>query len=179
MAKQYSQPPAMSIDTNKKYSVTFDTSKAGHGLAAATIRSPAGEQLMLQDNAFVERRLPQSIMRTLSNPEMDEYRRPFREPGEGRRPTLSWPRQVPVNGDPANVTEIVEDYGRWLVLSDVPKLFINADPGVLTVGAARDFCRTWPNQTEMTVKGLHFIQGDSPDEIGVALADFLQRLRGT
>jgi haloalkane dehalogenase len=157
--------------------LTFDPSRAGAGEMARAIRSAAGEQMMLQDNLFIEQRLPQSIMRTLGDEEMAAYRKPFLNPGEDRRPTLSWPRQVPVNGEPADVTAIVEDYGRWLAKSDVPKLFVNAEPGVLLTGPAREFCRSWPNQTEVTVRGLHFIQEDSPAEIGAALADFAKGLR--
>jgi haloalkane dehalogenase len=148
-----------------------------HARTAEGIRTETGEKMMLEDNLFVEQRLPMSIMRKLSEEEMAEYRRPFLRPGEDRRPTLSWPRQVPVAGIETEVSRIVEDYGRWLAQTDVPKLLINADPGVLLVGKAREFCRSWPNQTEVTVRGLHFIQEDSPEEIGAALADFVQRLR--
>jgi len=155
----------------------FRPSRDGSGSVAAAIRSSAGERMMLEENAFVEQRLPASIMRRLTDEEMDAYRKPFRVPGEDRRPTLSWPRQVPVNGEPANVAAIVEEYGAWLAKSAVPKLFINAEPGVLTVGAARDFCRTWPNQTEVTVEGLHFIQEDCPDKIGAAIAEFVRTIR--
>jgi haloalkane dehalogenase len=149
--------------------------KAGDTFKA--IRSPAGEQMILQDNMFVERMLPRSILRTLSDEEMAVYRKPFVTPGEDRRPTLSWPRQIPINGEPADVTAIVADYAAWLKQSDIPKLFINADPGVLTTGSSREFCRSWPNQTEVTVRGLHFIQEDSPAQIGQALADFVRQLR--
>ena len=97
---------------------------------------------------------------------MAEYRRPFTSPGEDRRPTLTWPRQIPIEGEPEDVVAVVEDYARWLAGSQVPKLFINADPGSILVGRQREFCRAWPNQTEVTVKGLHFLQEDSPDEIG-------------
>ena len=108
---------------------------------------------------------------------MAVYRKPFANPGEDRRPTLSWPRQIPIEGRPGDVVKIVEDYGRWLARSDLPKLFVNADPGSILVGRQRKFCRTWPNQTEVTVKGTHFIQEDSPDEIGKAVADFVRGLR--
>jgi haloalkane dehalogenase len=140
-------------------------------------RSPAGEEMVLTKNVFVERVLPFSIMRKLDDAEMAEYRRPFAEPGEGRRPTLSWPRQIPLEGEPADVVRVVEDYGAWLKSSDMPKLFINADPGSILTGRLREFCRAWPNQTEVTVKGTHFIQEDSPDEIGQAVAAFVRRLR--
>ena len=114
-------------------------------------------------------------MRKLSDDEMAEYRRPFLEPGEDRRPTLTWPRQIPVEGEPADVVKVVEDYSAWLAKSDVPKLFINADPGSILVGRQREVCRAWRNQQEVTVKGLHFLQEDLPDEIGQAVADFVRR----
>src|SRR5262245_27244933 len=141
-----------------------------------TMRSPAGEEVVLQKNVFVERILPASVIRPLTPAEMDEYRRPFREPGEGRRPTLMWPREIPIGGEPADVVAIVEDYGRWLAATATPKLFVNADPGSILVGAQREFCRTWPNQSEVTVPGRHFIQEDSPAEIGQAIAAFLRDL---
>lgn len=136
-------------------------------------RSPAGEEMVLEKNTFVERVLPGSILRDLSDAEMAEYRRPFAEPGEGRRPTLTWPRQIPIAGEPADVTAIAQDYANWLGESDVRKLFIDAEPGAILTGAQRDLCRSWPNQTEVTVKGSHFIQEDSAAEIGAALADWL------
>ena len=140
-------------------------------------RSPAGEDLILAKNMFVERVLPGSILRRLSEEEMTEYRRPFANPGEDRRPTLSWPRQIPIAGAPAEVVAIVEDYARWLSASPIPKLFLNAEPGSILVGRQREFCRRWPNQTEVTIKGLHFVQEDSPSEIGAAVAAFVRRLR--
>ena len=140
-------------------------------------RSDAGEDMILAKNMFVERILPGSILRKLADEEMAEYRRPFASPGEDRRPTLSWPRQIPIEGAPADVVAVVEDYARWLAGSDIPKLFINADPGSILVGRQREFCRSWPNQTEITVKGLHFLQEDSPDEIGQAVADFVRKVR--
>jgi haloalkane dehalogenase len=139
-------------------------------------RSPAGEVMVLEQNVFVERVLPGSILRKLGDAEMDVYRRPFRSPGEDRRPTLTWPRQIPIDGEPADVTEIVRDYAGWLAESSVPKLFVDAEPGAILVGPQRDFCRTWPNQTEVTVKGIHFVQEDSPDEIGRAIAAWRGRL---
>jgi len=139
-------------------------------------RSPAGEEVVLRKNVFVERVLPASVIRRLTEEEMAVYRRPYLDPGESRRPTLTWPRQIPLDGEPADVVELVEGYGKWLSISDVPKLFINADPGMILVGPQREFCRAWPNQQEVTVKGLHFIQEDSPAEIGQAIADFLTRL---
>lgn len=140
-------------------------------------RSPAGEQLVLKDNVFVEQVLPGAIMRPMTEAEMTVYRKPFLAEGEDRRPTLSWPRQIPIDGEPADVVAIVAEYAAWLTKSSIPKLFVNAEPGALLKGRARDFCRTWPNQTEVTVKGAHFIQEDSPDEIGTAVADFVRRLR--
>ena len=141
-------------------------------------RSEAGESMVLDKNIFVERVLPSSIMRELSEEEMNEYRRPFLSSGEDRRPTLSWPRQIPIQGEPKEVVEVVENYSNWLSSSDLPKLFINADPGSILTGKQREFCRSWPNQDEVTVKGTHFIQEDSPDEIGKAVSSFVSKLRG-
>jgi haloalkane dehalogenase len=143
----------------------------------ANMRSAAGEDMVLQKNVFVERILPGSILRRLSDAEMAVYRAPFSEPGESRRATLSWPRQIPIDGEPSDVVRVVEDYAGWLSQSPIPKLFVNADPGSILTGAQREFCRAWPNQTEVTVSGLHFIQEDSPDEIGSAVRNFVQRLR--
>ncbi len=139
-------------------------------------RSPAGEDLVLQNNVFVERVLPGSVLRGLTEEEMAVYRKPFTEPGESRRPTLTWPRQIPIEGEPADVVEIVEQYGQWLSTSAIPKLFVNADPGAILAGPQREYCRAWPNQKEITVKGSHFIQEDAPQEIGQAIVDFLQAL---
>ncbi|MCP5373873.1 MAG: haloalkane dehalogenase [Hyphomicrobiales bacterium] len=141
-------------------------------------RSPAGESMILEKNLFIEGVLPNAILRDLSEAEMAHYRRPFAEPGEGRRPTLTWPRQIPIDGEPADVVATVEEYGAWLAGSPMPKLFVNAKPGSILTGRPREFCRTWPNQTEVTVRGSHFIQEDSPEEIGHAVAEFVQRLRG-
>lgn len=136
------------------------------------MRSPAGEEICLEKNVFVERILPASVMRDLADEEMEAYRAPFREPGEARRPTLTWPRELPIDGEPADVHEIVEDYARWLAESDVPKLYVRAEPGFLT-GVSDPFCQGWSNQTEVTVRGIHFIQEDAPDEIGGAIADWI------
>ncbi len=137
------------------------------------MRSPAGEEIVLQKNTFVERILPASVMRGLTEEEMTVYKRPYLEPGESRRPTLTWPRQIPIEGEPADVTEIVAAYAKWISMSDIPKLFVNADPGTILIGPQRAFCRTWPNQKEITVKGTHFIQEDAPVEIGQAIAELL------
>lgn len=141
-------------------------------------RSEGGEEMILEKNMFVERILPGSVIRPLSEPEMAEYRRPFAKPGEDRRPTLSWPRNIPIDGEPPEVVKVVQDYGAFLAGSDIPKLFVNAEPGSILREAPRDFCRTWPNQTEVTVAGRHFVQEDSPDEIGAAVATFVKRVRG-
>ena len=140
------------------------------------MRSPAGEEMVLQKNVFVERILPASVLRPLTEAEMAVYRKPYLEPGESRRPTLTWPRQIPIDGEPADVVVIVDEYARWLARSPVPKLFVNADPGAILIGPQRDFCRGWPNQDEITVRGSHFIQEDSPREIGEAIAASLSRL---
>ena len=139
-------------------------------------RSPAGEEMVLEKNVFVERVLPSSVLRGLTEEEMAVYRRPFAKAGEDRRPTLTWPRQIPLAGEPADVVEIVQSYANWMVSNDLPKLFINADPGAILIGAQREFCRSWKNQTEVTVKGSHFIQEDSPHEIGKAIAQWRSHL---
>ncbi|NKB48394.1 MAG: haloalkane dehalogenase [Alphaproteobacteria bacterium] len=145
--------------------------------AFQAMRSPAGDKMVLDENFFVERMLPGSILRDLTEEEMDEYRRPFADAGEARRPTLTWPRQIPIDGEPADVMAIVDDFAAWVSTSELPKLFIDADPGaILSDGPSRDFCRTWTNQSEVRVKGSHFIQEDSPDEIGQAIADWLRGL---
>lgn len=141
------------------------------------MRSPAGEEMVLAKNVFVERILPASILRKISEEEMAVYRAPFAEPGEARRPTLAWPREIPVEGEPADVVALVEDYAKHFAQSGLPKLFVNAEPGSILVGAQREFCRLWPNQREVTVKGTHFIQEDSPHEIGRAVADFVRDVR--
>jgi len=133
-------------------------------------RSAAGEDMALTKNVFVERVLPGSILRKLTDEEMAVYRRPFTEPGESRRPTLTWPRQIPLDGEPKDVVAIVQRYADFLSKSPVPKLFINAEPGAILIGAQREFCRSWPNQQEVTVKGNHFLQEDSPDEIAEAIS---------
>lgn len=135
-------------------------------------RSEAGESMVIDKNLFVEAVLPGSILRPMTSEEHDEYRRPFVEPAH-RRPTLTWPRQIPLDGEPADVVEIVDAYANWLTESTVAKLFINADPGAILTGPQREFCRTWPNLTEVTVAGSHFIQEDSPHEIGRAISEWM------
>ena len=137
-------------------------------------RSPAGEEMVIEKNMFVEAVLPSSVIRGLSAEELEEYRRPFVDP-QHRRPTLTWPREIPIDGEPADVVEIVDSYGRWLATSDVPKLLVNAEPGSMLNGANLDFARTFANQTEVTVAGRHFIQEDSPHEIGAAIADWMPK----
>lgn len=139
-------------------------------------RSDAGEKMILENNLFVERVLPGSVLRELTDAEMDAYRAPYLEPGESRRPTLTWPREIPLDGEPADVVATVDAYSAWLARTDVPKLFVNAEPGAILTGSQREFCRSWRNQTETTVRGSHFIQEDSPDEIGAAIADWLAGL---
>ena len=141
-------------------------------------RSPAGEEMALDKNVFVEKVLPGSIIRKLSDEEMNIYRKPFAEQGEDRRPTLTWPRQIPIEGTPTEVVDLVSSYADWLSQSDVPKLFVNADPGAILIGEQREFCRSWLNQEEVTVKGNHFLQVDSPDEIGKASAEWRRRIAG-
>jgi haloalkane dehalogenase len=141
-----------------------------------TLRSEEGERLVLDENFFVETIIPKSIMRQLSDAEMNAYRKPFLR-REARLPTLVWPRELPIAGEPADVVAIVEQYGVWLAASRVPKLFICAEPGQQLIGPGREFCRTWPNQREVSVKGLHYVQEDSPHEIGEALSTFIMSLR--
>lgn len=136
------------------------------------MRSPAGEEIVLEKNVFVERILPASILRELTAEEMAVYRAPYREAGEARRPTLTWPREIPIEGEPTDVHAIVEAYAAFLARSPIPKLFINAEPGMILTGRPREFARSFPNQREVTVRGLHFIQEDSPAEIAAAIAEF-------
>lgn len=139
-------------------------------------RSEAGEEMILEKNLFIERVLPASILRPLTEAEMAVYRRPYLATGESRRPTLTWPRQIPLDGEPADVVARVQSYADWLSTSATPKLFINAEPGAILVGAPREFCRSWPHQQEVTVKGSHFLQEDSPHEIGQALSRWYETL---
>src|SRR5215467_9403222 len=144
--------------------------------ALEALRSEAGEKMVLQENFFIEKILPGAVLRTLSDEEMAESRRPFAEPGEGRRPTLTWPREIPIEGEPADTAAIVGAYADWLATSAVPKLFIKGEPGALLGGANLDTARSWPAQTEVTVAGVHFIQEDSPDKIGRAIAGWMRTL---
>ncbi len=136
------------------------------------LRSPGGDEFVLEQNGFVEQILPNAIVRDLSEAEMATYRLPFAQAGEDRRPTLTWPRQIPLAGEPADVVERINTYRAWLERSQLPKLFVNAEPGAILVGPQREYCRKWPNQTEVTVSGSHFIQEDSPTEIAAAIADW-------
>jgi haloalkane dehalogenase len=138
-------------------------------------RAPSGEEMILDRNIFVERVLPGSVLRQLAPEEMAEYRRPFQN-REDRWPTLAWPREIPIDGEPADVTALVGAYAEWMAQNEIPKLFVNAEPGAILTGAPREFCRRWPNQTEVTVTGSHFIQEDSGPEIGRAIAEWAAKL---
>ena len=139
-------------------------------------RSEKGEDLVLTRNLFVEAILPNSVIRKLTDEEMGNYRAPFPTPDD-RQPTLNWPRQIPIDGEPVEMVQLVSEYGRWLEESvTLPKLFINAEPGSILVGRQREYCRSWPNQKEVTVPGKHFIQEDSPSKIGKAIAEWLKGL---
>jgi haloalkane dehalogenase len=138
-----------------------------------TLRTPAGEEMILEKNLFVEVLLPGAMQRRLSEDEMNAYRAPYLDPGASRRPMLDWPREIPLDGEPSNVVGIVGSYGRWLEDAAVPKLFINADPGTILTGQQREYCRSWPHQTELTVPGIHYVQEDSADRIGQAIAEFV------
>ncbi|HZS03324.1 MAG TPA: haloalkane dehalogenase [Blastocatellia bacterium] len=149
---------------------------AGRDAIFRALRSEKGEHLVLDENFFVETVLPRSIIRKLTDEEMNAYRAPFRS-RDSRLPTLIWPREIPIEGEPADVVSIVEAYGEWLSRSRLPKLFIAAEPGAVLVGRDREFCERWPNQREVTVKGIHYIREDSPAEIGAALHDFGRSVR--
>jgi len=156
--------------------VTWDDWPEGARGIFQGFRSPKGEDLCLQRNMFVEAVLPSAVLRGLTEEEMQHYRAPFAAPDD-RQPTLNWPRQIPIDGEPAHMVELVESYGRWLEGSNnVPKLFVNAEPGSILVGRQREYCRSWPNQSEVTVEGAHFLQEDSPAQIGQAVADWMQTL---
>ena len=151
----------------------WDDFEAGRDRIFRSLRGPDGEHMIYEDNFFVEVVLPRSIMRTLEPEELAAYRSPF-ERRESRTPTLLWARELPIDGSPSDVTRIVDEYARWLAASPVPKLLISAEPGALLTGRAREFARTWPNQREVTVSGIHYVQEDSPTEIGHALAEFVR-----
>jgi haloalkane dehalogenase len=138
------------------------------------LRSEKGERMIFDDNAFIEVLLPKLVIRTLTSVERDAYRLPFIEP-RSRWPMLVWPRELPIGGEPADVVKIFEEYGRWLARTSLPKLFVNAEPGSQLIGRPREFCRSWSNQREITVPGIHFVQEDSPDQIGSALANFMKQ----
>ncbi|MFI6317229.1 haloalkane dehalogenase [Nonomuraea sp. NPDC050556] len=139
------------------------------------MRGPEGVRLCLEENFFVETVLPKSVLRALTPEEMDAYRAPFTT-RESRMPTLVFPRELPIDGEPADVAAIVEEYGAWLSRSPVPKLLVSARPGAILIGRALDFARTWPNQREVEVAGIHYVQEDSADEIGLAVREFLASL---
>lgn len=140
------------------------------------LRSPGGEKMVLENNFFVDHILPGAVIRKLSDTEMSVYRRPYLNSGEDRRPTLTWPREIPLDGEPPDVDSIVREYSAWMAVNEVPKLFIEANPGAILRGELRDYARTWKNQTEVTVTGIHFIQEDSPAEIGRAISTWLNRI---
>ncbi|NUP12260.1 MAG: haloalkane dehalogenase [Polyangiaceae bacterium] len=154
----------------------WDAWEPGPRAVFERLRSPEGERLILEENMFVEKILPASILRKLSEAELDEYRRPFRAPGESRRPTLAFPRMLPLDGSPPDIVEIVKAYAEFLAGSEIPKLFVNAEPGRVLTGELREACRRWPNQEEVTVRGLHFLQEDSGPEIAQAIAAWASRL---
>ncbi len=141
------------------------------------LRSEAGEEMVLEKNFFVGRILPEGVIRDLSDEELETYRRPYAEPGESRRPTLTWPPEIPLDGRSGDAAAIVGHHSEWLSVSEVPKLFINADPGLILTGEQREFCRGWENQEEVTVRGSHFVQEDSPEEIGEAIRAFFARVQ--
>jgi len=140
------------------------------------LRSEEGERMLLQDNLFVERRIPERTLRNITEAEMAVYRSPYRNPGEDRRATLTWARQIPISGDPADVHEIVAANAAWLQETEVPKVFIRAEPGGLVQGERIIFCRSLPNTREVVVPGIHYVQEDSPHQIGAAIADLIRRL---
>jgi haloalkane dehalogenase len=136
-------------------------------------RSPKGEELILEKNLFIEYLLP---LRNIAPEVLEVYRRPYRTPGPTRLPMLAWTRDLPIAGEPADVVAIVESYARWLSKSPIPKLFIDAEPAGFLIGAQREFCRGWPNQQTVTVPGSHFLQEDSPEEVGKAAARFVAKV---
>jgi len=143
------------------------------------LRSPAGDKMVLEDNIFIDKILPAAILRQFSDEELGHYQRPFTVHGEDRRPTLSWPRSLPIEGEPAEVARVVAESAAWLAESEVPKLFINGEPGTLARGRVREIIRSWRNQSEVTVNGRKLLQEDSAEEIGLATAEFVRQLRGS
>ena len=160
--------------------LAYDRAGLGWSEAATPVfqgfRSDKGEQMILERNLFIERVLPGSVLRKLTDAEMTVYRQPFLK-SEDRWPTLTWPRQIPIAGEPADVVAIVDAYAKWMADNDVPKLFVNAEPGAILIGKVREFCRGWKNQTEVTVPGSHFIQEDSGPAIGRAIAGWIRDKR--
>jgi haloalkane dehalogenase len=154
----------------------WDDFPDGRDAMFRALRSDRGERMVLDDNFFIETILPKSVIRPLGDAEMEAYRAPFQS-RESRGPMLMFPRELPIEGEPADVVKTVEEYGRWMASNDIPKLLISAEPGALLVGRAREFCRTWRNQEEVTVKGIHYVQEDSPVEIGQALESFVAAVR--
>lgn len=154
--------------------LTWDLFPAAAVDAFKAMRAPTGEDMCLQKNFFIEQVIPMAVMRDLEPEEMDAYRAPYPDPGEGRRATLTFPREIPIEGDPADVAEILEANCEWLASSDIPKLFISADPGMMVTGQVAERCRSFPNLKEVTVKGAHYVQEDSPDEIGEAIANWIR-----
>ncbi|MCU1259389.1 MAG: haloalkane dehalogenase [Bryobacterales bacterium] len=140
------------------------------------VRSEEGEELVVQQNIFIEQSIVRGTMRPYTDAEMAEYRRPFLQPGEGRRPMLTWPRQLPIGGEPSDVVAIVDAYAVWLSTSAIPKLYIRAEPGTQSEKMIRQV-RTWPNQQEVAVGGIHYPQEDSPEEIGASIAAWVRRLK--
>ncbi len=140
------------------------------------LRSSEGERMILQDNMFVETRIPTRTLRQITEEEMDIYRRPYLNPGEDRRPTLTWARNLPISGEPADVVETVESNATWLQETQIAKVFIRGEPGGLIQGPRIDFCRNLPNTREVPVRGIHYIQEDSPNEIGEAVAELVREL---
>jgi haloalkane dehalogenase len=140
------------------------------------LRTDAGERLVLRDNVFVEKVLPAGTRRALTDDEMAAYRAPYVRPGESRRPTLTWPREIPIDGHPADVAAIVTANAAWMAAAPVPKLFVNGDPGALLTGPLRELCRRWPHQHEVTVPGLHFLPEDAPQQIAAALDEWITAL---
>lgn len=156
--------------------ITWDDWPEGSRGLFQAMRSDAGEEIILDKNVFVERILPASVLKPLSEETMEVYREPFREPGESRRPILTWPRELPIDGEPRRMHQVVEANEEWLSGPDVPKLFINAEPGSILVGRQREVCRAWENQTEVTVPGVHFVQEDSGEQIGRHISSWLETL---